>query len=124
MNILLLDDDATFLDYIQENFTNHEVHLKENPISWLDSVSLNKTDLNYYDYIFCDLNFENININAIDLNLSKYIREQGFKNKIILFSYSSGFYKDSMPNNYFNYILDKLDLEKLNQILSEIPTTD
>lgn len=109
MKIILLDDEELYFDLLSMMFTGHEVQYEQNPVAWLDKVDLEKINLNMYDFIFCDYNFDNLSMNSFELNLSRYIREQGFKNYLILFSNLTSFDAKEMGNEYFDLVLDKME---------------
>ena len=113
----MLDDEEIYFEFLKIQFDDCEVQYESNPVAWLDRVSLEKTDLNEYKFIFCDYNFDNLSMNSFELNLSKYIREHGYKNYLILFSNLTRFNDDEMKNKeYFDISLDKGNLIPLNMI--------
>lgn len=104
--------------YFDDHHKNIEVKYESDPVEWLDNITKNKTDLNVYDFIFCDYYFSNLRQNAFQLKLSKYIREKGFNNKLILLSSLDSFEKEDLKKERFDLILDKLHLKTMNEILT------
>ena len=115
---MLIDDDRDFLFYFKEYHAHVDVQYESNPVSWLDDITFQQADLNKFDLIFCDFYFSNLNQNAFQLKISKYIREHGFKNKLVLLSALSDFEEDFVKNESFDLILKKLDLDSIDNILT------
>ncbi len=114
MKILLLDDEEIYAEILKICFKNHTLDYEPNPVLWLDKIDLEKTNLNEYDYIFCDYYFNNLSMNSFELKLSKYIRNHGFEKDLILFSNLTFFTEKELNQEYFDLVLDKmkLNLEK------------
>ena len=107
MKILLLDYEKIYFQILKMKFKSHEVQYESNPVTWFEKIHIEKTNLNEYDFIFCDYFFDNLSMNAFQLNISKYIRDHGFKNNLILFSSLTSFREEDINLEYFNLVLDK-----------------
>lgn len=115
MKILLLDDEKFFFQLLQVRLSKSEIFYESNPIEWLEKIAEEKINLNDYQFIFCDFNFNNIDKNAFDLKLSEKIRGLGFVNYLILFSMINFFNAEELKKTeYFDLIVDKNNLEDLS----------
>ena len=120
MKILVLDDEEIYFQFLKIMYSGHEVEYEKNPVAWLDKVELEKKNLNEYNIIFCDFYFDNISMNAFELNTSQYIRKYGFENYLVLFS--NGVFSDKSElesSEYFDLVVDKADIEPLNTIIEK-----
>ena len=122
MKLLILDDEEMYAELLQISFKSHVIDYEPNPVFWLDKIFLEKTNLNEYDFIFCDYYFDNINMNSFELNMSKYIRKHGFENNLILFSNLSSLEEEKLKDQYFDLVLDKMEfsLEGENADLASV----
>jgi hypothetical protein len=117
MKILLLDDEKIALDLVKNAFQGAKFDYECNPIHWLDRVNLEKPNLNEYQYILCDFNFENIQFNAFELNLSRYIRDCGFENYLIAFTCQNFFdWKKFEDEEFFDEIISKNEIPPIRII--------
>ena len=106
--IFALDDERIYLKFLKERFKDCDFVFETNPNKWLDYVNEVKPDLNQYDYIICDYYFDNIAMSAFELKLSKYIREYGFNNYLVLCSNLSHISQEALEKNeFFDAVYDK-----------------
>ena len=120
LSVLFLDDELFYYHYLSSKFKNYKLILEQNPIAWLDKVYLEKIDINNYEYIFCDYNFDNISMNSIELKISKYIRELGYKNNLILFTNMVNIDEEEIKKTeFYDLIIEKhsnLSIESINKM--------
>ena len=124
MKILVLDDEVIYFQFLKMKFKNEVVDFEPNPVSWFDRIHLQNINLNEYSFIFCDYFFDNLAMNSFELNISKYIRQAGYKNYLILFSNLTFFDEHEIEKKeYFDLILEKNDLDSIVNIEQQCSTS-
>jgi hypothetical protein len=119
MKILLIDDDIEIYQNLKFKFKNTDIDYYDNPVHFLDKIFTEKFDLNIYNLIFIDHNYENIGMTSSNLFLSKYIRRAGFINYLVLLSFQCHFDWDKLEQeDFFDEVLAKGSIPVLGNLVT------